>query len=280
LWIEYFDFLICPIQEAWVFFIDDAPMANWAHPCRYVWFEVNTGEYIVIEDSWPPEYFFDNQNLFLEFWDRIYTIDDIFTREEAIQIIVNEVVGPDSLEINHLYSKYDSMELGDTLWLADYYLGYYIMPYETQWVFFIDDNPIVFWTHPCRYVFFDSFSGEYEIHEDGWPPHPYFEGPTAFLEEWEWILSVNIESAITNDDGLELFPNPCKTFFHLKFHNKPDNITSISITNMQGKVIMQKELKNLNETKINLQELDDGIYLVNTWHNNILVHQKKLIKIN
>ena len=48
-----------------------------------------------------------------------------FTREEAIEIIIDEVVGPDSIEIHHLFSKYSKMYEGDTLWMdgpSDYYI--------------------------------------------------------------------------------------------------------------------------------------------------------------
>ncbi len=202
-----------------------------------------------------------------------------YSREEAIQIVAEEVVGIDSLETNHLYSKFESMELGDTMWLAENYLGYYIMPYETQWVFFIDDAPLAYWTHPCRYVFFDSNTGEYEIHEEGWPPQPYFDGPTAFLEEWEWVLSLTTGSIMLNDQGVNLYPNPCRTIVNLDIQNVSQNLTSFSITNLQGSVIMQKEL-NKGETKIDLNELDDGFYIFNTWNNHLKVHQKKLLKIN
>jgi hypothetical protein len=40
--------------SAWVFFIDDAPDANWEHPCRYVFLNVNTGEFRVIGGTSPP----------------------------------------------------------------------------------------------------------------------------------------------------------------------------------------------------------------------------------
>ncbi len=55
--------------DSWFFFIDDAPPANWAHPCRYVFVNINNGECKVYSDnffptcyrnlemlrSWPPD---------------------------------------------------------------------------------------------------------------------------------------------------------------------------------------------------------------------------------
>jgi hypothetical protein len=75
LWLDsYFDHLICPLNESWVFFIDDAPLANWAHPCRYVWFDKNSGEYIVLDYEWPPLNYLDGYPGFWFNWEWILSI--------------------------------------------------------------------------------------------------------------------------------------------------------------------------------------------------------------
>ncbi len=33
-----------------------------------------------------------------------------------------------------------------------------------SWYFFIDDNPDMYWVHPCRYVFVNISSGEVTVH--------------------------------------------------------------------------------------------------------------------
>lgn len=50
--------------SSWVFFIDDAPQANWEHPCRYVFVDEGTGKYMVIEGTTPP----DNMNMFMKIY--------------------------------------------------------------------------------------------------------------------------------------------------------------------------------------------------------------------
>lgn len=40
--------------DAWVFFIDDVPGANWEHPARYIFFSVESGFYEVFESTQPP----------------------------------------------------------------------------------------------------------------------------------------------------------------------------------------------------------------------------------
>ncbi|MCK4520766.1 hypothetical protein KAT95_02760 [Candidatus Parcubacteria bacterium] len=42
-----------PQKEGWFFFVDDAPWANWAHPCRYVFVDF-TGKITVHEATTPP----------------------------------------------------------------------------------------------------------------------------------------------------------------------------------------------------------------------------------
>ncbi len=36
-------------------FIDDFPGLNWAHPCRYLIFDIETGEFIEIKETFPPK---------------------------------------------------------------------------------------------------------------------------------------------------------------------------------------------------------------------------------
>jgi nitrous oxide reductase accessory protein NosL len=48
--------------SSWVFFIDDAPQANWEHPCRYAFIDESTGKYMVVEAGSPP----DDMNLFMK----------------------------------------------------------------------------------------------------------------------------------------------------------------------------------------------------------------------
>jgi hypothetical protein len=43
------------LNEAWFFFIDDAPMANWEHPCRYAFIDFQTALIKVIDSTRPPD---------------------------------------------------------------------------------------------------------------------------------------------------------------------------------------------------------------------------------
>jgi len=54
-------------RPTWFVFIDDDPMAFFAHDCRYVFINAQTGAYDVVDETWPPEIndnsMWDTQNL-------------------------------------------------------------------------------------------------------------------------------------------------------------------------------------------------------------------------
>ncbi|QIA08755.1 hypothetical protein [Draconibacterium halophilum] len=40
---------------SWFFFVDEFPNQSWEHPCYYAFVNSNTGEYIKIEGTLPPD---------------------------------------------------------------------------------------------------------------------------------------------------------------------------------------------------------------------------------
>jgi hypothetical protein len=83
-----------------------------------------------------------------------------FTRQQAIDKVLNEIVVADTGKINvyactAIKSNQDSIVL-----IFDTTLQ---CPYTYNWVFFIDDHPMAGWTHPCRYIFLDSLTSTYQI---------------------------------------------------------------------------------------------------------------------
>lgn len=49
-----------------IFFIDEYPTANWSHPCRYVWFDLNQKSIKTIKENWFPADDTDNWTLLCE----------------------------------------------------------------------------------------------------------------------------------------------------------------------------------------------------------------------
>ena len=90
-----------------------------------------------------------------------------FTRNQAIELVMNDIVGADTVSVN-VFAAIDSRtQQQDVVLLDNRTIS---CPYTDNWVFFIDDNPNHFWYHACRYVFVSSQNGDYTIvNEDLFP---------------------------------------------------------------------------------------------------------------
>jgi len=277
IYIEYYmGSYVNPFNEAWAFFIDDAPPCMWAHPCRIVFFDANSGDYQIINEDWPPYPFFDDIYQFLEEWEWI--IPNELTREEAIEIVINEIIDADSLEYKQLFSRYEQFFYNDTLWMleGDYY---HLYSYYNGWVFFIDDAPIANWAHPSRIVFINAYGGNPYIIEDIWPPYPYFENWNLFLEQWEWITTVDDQSDIHKKSEFSVFPNPCKNFIQLKLKDLKYSEAQISITDLNGQIISSETQYILSElTEIKTTDLQPGMYFIHLTYDGHLLHLEKFLK--
>jgi hypothetical protein len=51
----YYTTELSPAYTSWLFFIDDAPMANWGHSCRYIYVSIVDGEYDIHQNTWSPK---------------------------------------------------------------------------------------------------------------------------------------------------------------------------------------------------------------------------------
>jgi len=83
-----------------------------------------------------------------------------FTRQQAIDKVLNEIVVADTGNIN-VYSNLTLKSNNDTIGLN--YDTILLCPYNYNWMFFVDDHPLASWAHPCRYIFIDSLTGAYQI---------------------------------------------------------------------------------------------------------------------
>ena len=75
------------------------------------------------------------------------------SRQQAINKVVNEIIGEDTVGVN-VFSAYNILLTSDSLHLN--YDTAISMPYNYNWVFYIDDHPSASWAHPVRYIFVDT----------------------------------------------------------------------------------------------------------------------------
>lgn len=87
-------------------------------------------------------------------------VDAQFSRQQAINLVLNQIVGSDTISVD-VYVSYDSLLSTDKVILLDGdTLDCY---YPANWVFYIDDAPFSGWTHDIRIVYVDTSNGDYHI---------------------------------------------------------------------------------------------------------------------
>jgi hypothetical protein len=211
-----------------------------------------------------------------------FTIRSQITRQEAINTVINEIVGVDSLEIHHLYSRYQKMYQNDTLWL-DGLWEYYLAPYEENWVFFVDLAPPAYWAHDCEIIFLNVSTGEYIVNYDDWPPDPFLGGMTQFFEDWEWILSVGTETkGVSNTKYFNIYPNPFSDEISIAYDDQINEALLIKIIDITGKTVFmetgQAEPAKNGILRINTKNIEAGLYFVQISGNNQVLYIGKIIK--
>lgn len=87
----------------------------------------------------------------------LYSQIDIF---KADDIVIN-IISLGSVDSISVFRKTNTLSESDTILLFD---GNMITsPYDSCYVYFIDDQPLRNWGHQCRYIFLDINSGDYTI---------------------------------------------------------------------------------------------------------------------
>ena len=205
-----------------------------------------------------------------------------YSREQAVDILIEEVVGQDSIQYHHFFSKIEMMFEGDTLW-GDGYFEYQICPYFENWVFFVDDLPLANWAHPCRYIFFDKQNGAYTIIEDNWPPLNYLDEPDLFFDDWEWILGTGIEITKKDENEFLIFPNPVHNELVVTPLFPPlrgdKGGCKLTLTEISGNQALETEIAQLGENfTVDLTEIKKSIYILTITRNGTIVYSQKILK--
>ncbi len=84
--------------------------------------------------------------------------------------------------------------------------------------------------------------------------------------------ALNIENISNN---IDIYPNPANDFIFIR---NSENIKSISISDISGKIISENEYKNSNEISIDISKMAKGIYFIKLTDNKN-IFTKKIIKI-
>jgi hypothetical protein len=107
----------------------------------------------------------------------------MLTRQEAIDIIINQVIVPPTL--THQVTAYLGMETvspGSTIWPFKNYEKPITVSAPT-WFGWVNDVPLAFFQHPTRYVLINALDGSYEVLNKNW--WPVLNGESLWMSEEE-----------------------------------------------------------------------------------------------
>ncbi|HRF75253.1 MAG TPA: T9SS type A sorting domain-containing protein [Chitinophagales bacterium] len=90
-----------------------------------------------------------------------------------------------------------------------------------------------------------------------------------------------IDNVATNENNFVVYPNPSSTSATIQFTTPENGKYVISISDLQGKIILEKNISALNgqnSIATDLQSFAAGTYLVSLFENNQLIASQKIIK--
>ena len=105
---------------------------------------------------------------------------------------------------------------------------------------------------------------------------------TYYFDDFETTIT-DSESLSIDDDALDtkivLYPNPSQYFVTIKLVSLNKKIKRISIIDVSGRVITEHNSKHMNSRKLNTNNLENGIYLIQviTSDHKVLRHKKIVV---
>lgn len=107
----------------------------------------------------------------------------------------------------------------------------------------------------------------------------YFDYNEPVITNQVW-LNKNIVSSsdeMAKNIDFQLFPNPVDDILNLVYQNEMDGNTSIVLLNMQGQVLLKKEIAQ-KQNSIDISSFPKGVYLVQLKYKNN-INTKKFVKM-
>ncbi|OYU95653.1 MAG: hypothetical protein CFE21_10970 [Bacteroidetes bacterium B1(2017)] len=99
------------------------------------------------------------------------------------------------------------------------------------------------------------------------------------LQKTYYNKAVGLQNAISNSNGLNLYPNPASDKLIIEFLGEVKGKFTIQIIDMMGNE-KQVESTNLRENTLDVSDLSNGLYMLNCYQNGARVASKLFVKAN
>ena len=77
-----------------------------------------------------------------------------------------------------------------------------------------------------------------------------------------------------------MYPNPAADFVHISIGKTEVTGIQIVVRDVSGKIFLQKEMNGSGDgIKIDLSGMNTGMYFLNVYNDDKLIHTEKIIKI-
>ncbi|MBK9285678.1 MAG: T9SS type A sorting domain-containing protein [Sphingobacteriaceae bacterium] len=91
---------------------------------------------------------------------------------------------------------------------------------------------------------------------------------------------VNEDNIIATNNQIKLYPNPTNSGIYLSYESSAEKQAELLVTDLLGKVIINKTINGSSKIYIPLTEISSGLYLITILDNEKVIFKSKLIKYN
>ena len=126
-------------------------------------------------------------------------------------------------------------------------------------------------------ILFDAFVGGTLVktgHIENYPGFKTIQG--AELAEKVKEQAMHYKPEIVNENGVEIYPNPASDYFYLKIKNSINTEYNIQIFDVLGRIVYNQYENLISPLKINVENLQNGIYYIDIKQKNKRIISKKL----
>ena len=100
------------------------------------------------------------------------------------------------------------------------------------------------------------------------------------LKSFSEIVLINMNITVDSKASLDIYPNPAKDVVTVNLNNLSIYNNSVSVTDLNGATVIRKEAQNGSAIKLNVSQLQPGVYMVKVVGTDGTVTQGKIMVVN